>query len=428
MMNQTPDFVTVVENGEGRLVQLDEQGQLLLNTLSETWRKNLGLRQSPFSFQDGLLTARDVTGFVHLGDVVVEVVPKFLTEGEVGTEFWRSALWAILARVYRMPVLGSPVPGEFVRENGLPDLLGYVLLISLRANQPNGRPMGYVSETGNLQSLRGRFDVGRIVEVLVHPGTIPCEFDAYSEDVPVNRLLRWSAEQLASAVWSPSLGHDLAEEAFALRGASRSPPSITEAERITLAPHHALLQPAVTVGQLLLAGRGLQHGMGMQALPGFLWKSADVFESFVRLLVQSALRSLMLGSYLQVGRVLIGVPIGNGRELVNTPDVRIVQAGRTVAVLDAKYKAWGTGPTTDDARQVLTGAWVEDCAVCGLIYPSPMNGMKDPMGWHLQGMGNPERLWALFVDLTRMGHPNGEYLLVNDLVDQLVTIAPELAA
>ena len=428
MMNSTPEFVTVVENGVGKPVQLDEHGQSLLDTLSETWRKSLGLLESPFSFQDGLLTARDVTGFVHLGDVVVEVVPKFLTEGEVETEFWRSALWAILARVYRMPVLGSAVPGDSVRENRLPDLLGHVLLISLRANQPNGHPMGYVSETGNLQILRGRLDMGRIVDVLVHPGTIPCEFDAYSEDVPVNRLLRWSAEQLASAVWSPSLGHDLAEEAFALRGASRNPPSITEAERITLAPHHALLQPAVTVGQLLLAGRGLQHGMGMQELPGFLWKSADVFESFVRLLVQSALRSRMLGSYLQVVRVLIGVPIGNGRELVNKPDYRIVQAGRTVAVLDAKYKTWGTGPASDDARQVLTGAWVEDCAVCGLIYPSPMNGVKDPMGWHLQGMGNPERLWSLFIDLTQMGHPNGEYLLINDLADQLLTIAPELAA
>ena len=428
MMNPTPKFVTVVENGAGKFVQLDGHGQSLLNTLSETWRKSLGLRESPFSFQDELLTARDVTGFVHLGDVVVEVVPKFLTEGEVETELWRSALWAILARVYEMPILGAPVPGDAVRENRLPDLLGLVLLISLQANQPNGHPMGYVSETGNLQSLRGRFDVGRIVDVLVHPGTIPCEFDAYSEDVPVNRLLRWSAEQLASAVWSPSLGNDLADEALALRGASRNPPSFTEAERITLAPHHALLQPAVTVGQLLLAGRGLQHGMGMLELPGFLWKSAEVFEGFVLLLVQSALRSRIPGSYLQEGRVRIGVPIGNGRELVNRPDVRIVQAGRKVAVLDAKYKTWGTGPSSDDARQVLTGAWVEDCAVCGLIYPSSMNGMKDPMGWNLQGMGNPERLWALFVDLTQMGHPNGEYLLVNDLVDQLLTIAPELAA
>ena len=156
-MNPTPEFVTVVENGAGKSVQLDEHGQSLLNTLSETWGESLGLRQSPFSFQDGLLTARDVTGFVHLGDVVVEVVPKFLTEGEVETEFWRSALWAILARVYRIPMLGSPVPGDAVRENRLPDLLGHVLLISLRANQPNGHPMGYVSETGNLQSLRGRF-------------------------------------------------------------------------------------------------------------------------------------------------------------------------------------------------------------------------------------------------------------------------------
>ena len=427
-MNEAgPQIIAVVENEVGVPFQLDGQGRSLLARQSEVWRTSLGLRRSPFDYTDGVLTARDVTGFVSLGNVVVEVVPKFLARSSVEPELWRVALWAILARVYRLPVVGSLVPGDVVVGNHLPDLLGHVLLGSLRASRPNGRPVGYVTEQDNLQSLRGRLDVGRIMDALVHPGTIPCEYDAYSEDIPVNRLLRWSAEQLATRVRSVPLGHDLMEEAMALSGVSSFPPSRIDAERITLAPHHALLQPAVTVGQLLLAGRGLQHGIGIQELPGFLWKSAEVFEFFVRLLVRSAVGACIPNGYVEGGRVRIGVPVGGGRELLNDPDLRLVQSRQTIAVLDAKYKTWGNVPAADDVRQVVTGAWVKDCAVGGLIYPSPMGLGREPAVWHLLGPGNPTRVWALFVDLTEMGHPNGERVLVDRLAGDLMTIFSDVA-
>ena len=420
-------IITVVENEVGVPIQLDGQGRSLLARQSEVWRTSLRLRRSPFYYTDGVLTARDVTGFVSLGNVVVEVVPKFLAGSSVEPGLWRVALWAILARVYRLPVVGSVVPGDVVVGNRLPDLLGHVLLGSLRASRPNGRPMGYVPEQGNLEVLRGRLDTGRIVDTLTHPGTIPCEYDAYSEDIPVNRLLRWSVEQLATTVRSVPLGHDLMEEAMALSGVSSLPPSRVDAERITLAPHHALLQPAVTVGQLLLAGRGMQHGVGTQELPGFLWKSAEVFEFFVRLLVRSAVGACIPTGYVKGGRVRIGVPVGHGGELLNYPDLRLVQSRQTIAVLDTKYKIWGNVPEADDVRQVVTGAWVEDCAVCGLIYPSPMGVITEPVAWHLLGPGNPTRLWALFVDLVEMGHMNGERVLVNRLARDLVTIFADVA-
>ena len=420
-------IVTVVENDAGAPFRLEEHERSSLVQQSDAWRAILGLRQVPFSYTDGVLTARDVTGFVKLGDALIEVVPKFLAEGDVGGVSWRAALWAILTRVYRFPVLGPSVTGDVLLESLLPDLLGYVLLSSLRASRPNGHPMGYVAEQGSLHTLRGRLDVSRMLDVLVHPGTVPCEYDAYSEDVLVNRLLRWSARQLATSVRSTPLGHDLMEEAMAFRGVSSLPPARAEAERIALPPHHALLQPAVTVGQLLLAGRGLQHGMGIQELPGFLWNSAVVFESIVRSLVQSAVRSVLPGGYVKRGMVRIGLPLGSEPALYNDPDLRLARSDKTIAVLDAKYKTWRSVPAAHDVRQVVTGAWVEDCPTGALIYPSPAGTPKDPAKWRLQGPGNPRSLWVLFIDLTEMGDPEGERLLVDRLSVDLLTMISDAA-
>ena len=295
MNGSTTPTISLVENDEGLAVPLTDQERLLLGRQNRFWQSSLRLNREPFIYDDGKLSARDVTGFVTLGGFAVEVAPKFLTPAGTDNEQWRRSLWAILARVYKTPVLGSATLGQVTASNYLPDLLGMVLLGSLLASKPNGRPMGYTTEQGRLGHLQGRLNVGRIVDLLTFPGEVPCEYDVYSEDVPTNRLLRWAAEQLASQVRSVRLSHDLLEEAVAIKTVSPFLPSLIDAERISLPTHHASLQPAVTVGQLLLVGRGLQHGNGSQELPGFLWKSAEVFERFVGYLIQRVVRTRFAG-------------------------------------------------------------------------------------------------------------------------------------
>ena len=415
--------ITVIENGPSVKVKLDERGQILLDEQNQKWKRDLHLNRHPFVYRDCRLSARDVTGFVDLGSIVVEVAPKFLSPlGEMDGK-WRLCLWAILARVYQGPVLGHVTPGEVTAPDELPDLLGWILLNSLRASKPNGRPMGYLTDRGRLHHFQGRLDTERIMDLLIYPGQVPCEYDVYSENVPTNRLLRWAAEQLSTRVRSISLSHYLAEEALAITTVSSVPPSITEAERISLAPHHALLQPAVTVGQLLLLGRGLQHGAGNQEIPGFLWKSAEVFERFMWHLTRTVVRTRFAGIRVAGELIRLGEPAGeHQRPIWTMPDIRLEGIGRTIGVLDAKYKVWGVNPDARDTYQVVTGAWTRNCAVAALVYPSPAAISKDPLQWRLLGPGNPVNLWALFVNLTEMGEPSGERVLMERLACDLATI------
>ncbi len=423
MTSATLRTITLTENDPGKRCPLSQQEQVLLARQNRFWQSSLGLSRRPFAYDDGKLSAREVTGFVTLGSLAVEVAPKFLSPSIEREEHWRKSLWAILARVYRAPVLGSPTPGQVTAANHLPDLLGMVLLGSLDATKPSGRPMGYITEQNRLAHLQGRLDTARIMDFLTHPGQVPCEYDVYAEDVPTNRLLRWASEQLSSQVRSVKLAHELSEEALALKTVSAIPPSLAEAERITLPTHHASLQPAVTVGQLLLVGRGLQHGSGSQDLFGFLWKSAEVFERFAWYLIQRVIRRRFVGLKIAGHRVRLANPIGQGtRALWTIPDVRLEGKGRTLAVLDAKYKIWHSQPNSSDVYQVVTGAWLRNCGVAGLIYPSPTGKPKGVIRWRLLGSGNPTDLWALFINLTEVGDSSRERDLEDSIASDLAPI------
>ena len=423
MNGSNTQMISLVENDEGLAVPLTYQERLLLDRHNRFWQSNLRLGREPFTYDDGKLSARDVTGFVTLGSFAIEVAPKFLAPDGADNEQWRRSLWAILARVYRTPVLGSATLGQVTASNYLPDLLGMVLLGSLLASKPNGRPMGYTAEQGRLGHFQGRLDVGRIVDLLTFPGEVPCEYDVYSEDVPTNRLLRWAAEQLSAQVRSVQLSHDLSEEVVAIKTASPFPPSLIDAERINLPTYHSSLQPAVTVGQLLLVGRGLQHGTGSQELPGFLWKSAEVFERFVRYLIQRVVRTRFAGVRVADQRVRLAAPLSQGaRSLWTVPDVRLEGTDRSLGVLDAKYKVWQSQPSASDTYQVVTGAWLRNCEAAGLVYPSPEGVDKDPVAWRLLGTENPKALWALFVNLTEMGNPSSEKLLEERMTNDLAQI------
>ena len=423
MIDAKTQTISLVENDDSVAIPLTDQERLLLDRHNRFWLSNLRLSREPFVYDDGKLSARDVTGFVTLGGFAIEVAPKFLSPIGEKSDQWRRSLWAILARVYRTPVLGSPTPGQVTASNYLPDLLGIVLLGSLLASKVNGRPMGYTTEQGRLGHFQGRLDVGRLVDLLTHPGEVPCEYDVFSEDVPTNRLLRWATEQLSAQVRSVQLDHDLLEEAVAMKTVSPFPPSLVDAERISLPSHHASLQPAVTVGQLLLVGRGLQHGNGSQELPGFLWKSAEVFERFVWYLIQRVVRTRFAGVRIAGQRVRLADPFDQGaRSLWTVPDVRLEGTDRTLGVLDAKYKVWQSQPLASDTYQVVTGAWIKDCEAACLVYPSPGGIHKDPIEWRLLGPGNPKVLWALFINVTEIGNPSDERALEERLANDLSPI------
>lgn len=400
----------------GTVDQLVEHG--------EAWKKQLGLSHSPFCIgeRNGMVTisARDVAGFLRIGDLDVEVAPKFLSGPAITTGRWRAALWRILAATDDDPLLAPPTIASDEPTRTISDLMGWSFLASMTAARLRGMPRGYTERRGQLPVLRGRIDVSRTADMVLHPYRLHCVYDVYSEDIAVNRLLRWAAQALARDVLSPRLTRALQGEVAALEGVGGVPPGLLEAERLVLPPQYRQLEPAVRIARLLLRGHSLVHRRGTEGVHGFLWKSADVFERFVFRLVRRVSRQVG-GLYVKKQPVGLGTPDGSGGRAFRTePDVRISDNARTRIVLDAKYKTWaGHAPKREDRYQVIVGGWVVSCDFVGLVYPSLDGERQYPLSWSLHGPAAPSKMVSIFVNLIEMADKRGERRLLSDLRQDL---------
>ncbi len=394
-----------------------------LRAQSRLWKKALRLKEEPFPVVSGrggksFVQAKGVTGFLSVGSLRVEVAPKFLSAGGMDNRAWHGALWRILSLIEDEPLSMPSVTAQETSEEALPDLLGWILLDGLRRAQSLGLPRGYTEQEGSLPVLRGRLDSSRLGELLWQPHLLPCVFDVYAEDVPLNRLLRWAASSLAEVVESSSLSRSLSDESMALGEVSPHPPGLVEAENLFLPVQHAHLEGAFHVARLLLRRQSLQHEVDDHAAPAYLWKSSDVFERFVRyLLAQVCARR---GWHLSKPTQPLAQPLSPKAERITTiPDYLISSHRKVLLSLDAKYKVGQ--PKSDDVYQVMAVGRINACPHVGLIYPAPFAGAT-ARTWRICGLGDPQKLTALYVDLLQMATRKGEDDLVGQLANDLSLI------
>jgi hypothetical protein len=351
-----------------------------VSAANQQWMRALRLSTEPLEAEDlgnGFirLRARGVTGVIRIGKVDVEIAPKFLNSASGS---WQTVLWRILSVVEGGIVDENLTSANHVVVEGLPDLLAEMFLSSYAKGAGRGLPRGYVAHASSGSVLRGALDTTKFAEWLGLPWTVPYVTDLLTEDTPLGRLLRWSADLLASTVRSAGRARALREVVSSLSEVGHLPPRLFDAQRIKLGAQHRGLEPAVLVGLLLLEGGGIHHERGGQSLSGFLWNSDVIYENFVFWICSRAAKRAGLQvrkSTLQFGTVVSGL----GKPFQTTPDVVFSdpsRAGAAVAVLDAKYKALGLRPKAGDTYQVLTAAHVLGCRRVSLTYPGPGNAER----------------------------------------------------
>ena len=345
-----------------------------LSALAEAnkrWSRALGLAGEPIRVEDlgdGLLRLRAeaVTGVVRVGDVDIEIAPKFLRATDSS---WQTVLWRILTVVEGGHVDDALTTAHELASLSLPDLLAEMFLASYGKGAARGLPRGYLTEHSSGTTLRGSLDAGRLGEWVAHPWKMPYVADLLTDDTQLARLLRWTAECLAATVKAPGRARAAREIAAGLASVGRRPPHLLEAQRISLGIQHQGLQTALMVGVLLLEGAGVHHAKGDYALSGFLWNSDVVYENYILWLCRRAASER--GLRVTKGAIKFGdVIAGEGSKLETTPDVvfRDVHGG-AVAVTDSKYKRLGSRPKAADTYQILTAGHVLGCQRISLTYP-----------------------------------------------------------
>jgi 5-methylcytosine-specific restriction endonuclease McrBC regulatory subunit McrC len=416
-----PYRVALQEYGEPVLCSTDHIDLRALESANQRWRKALGLAVNPIGVEehsDGLvkLRAEAVTGVIRVGDTDIEIAPKFLSVDDAS---WQSVLWHILTVVEGGYLDEDVTTAHELASIAMSDLLAEVFLTSYSRGAARGLPRTYVTEQAVGKTLRGSLDLTRTGQWLARPWEVPYVSDLLTDDTSLARLLRWTAECLASTVKTPARARALVEVAAALAHVGGRPPHLIDARRTSLGVQHQRLEAARVVGVLLLEGAGLHHAAGQHELSGFLWNSDTVYENYIFWLCRRAAATCGF----RVGKAAVrfgDLVSGEGTRFETTPDVVFRSAqGQPVAVTDSKYKRLGSRPKAPDTYQVLTAGQVLGCQRVALTYP--VDHDREATTWRVQSAlgGADIALTALPLNFMALTTKSGPSLLIGRLVSWL---------
>lgn len=133
----------------------------------------------------------------------------------------------------------------------------------------------------------------------------------------------------------------------------------------------------VALSGVILREQGVRlRGEGLLRLPSFLIKMENVFEGYARIIMQES-EAL---SQFQVENGNYHPPVGAAKQLFTdagvlgnreaTPDIVVSQDGKSVCVIEVKYKPCKGHPERDNLNQLLTYAITYDVKTAVLLYPA----------------------------------------------------------
>lgn len=409
--------VSLREYGTPQWVTLTGREREQLEATSEAWKRSLGLPSAPLKFESkGELVgiaAQGVAGTMRVGDIRIEIAPKFLDPEKDDQRDWRQAFWQILIIAQEGKSLFGRAVGTDASTMSIADLLAEIFLRSYARGTTRGLPLRYAEVVGTSPSVRGAFDVARFGEWIAEPWRVPTKETVLTPDTPLARLLGWAAAQLRTVTSSKGRARELDTIRHALPGWGRDVPKLDVAERLQLGIQHEALRPAFEVALLLLRGHGIKHGDGDRDVIGFLWRSEDIYERFLFWLCREAGRTR--GLLVRKTSAQFGIS-STAPPLTTTPDVMFARPdGDVAAVLDAKYKNLNATPKASDSYQILTSANHFGCAEVGLVYPSTYDRPASEWTVASQLGGDEVTISSLHIDLLSAGSADGRRELVEKI-------------
>lgn len=342
-----------------------------VNAAGLLWKKKLGLSypalqltQTPGGY---LLRTDQVVGAIRVGAAVIEIFPKFFYEGDRAT--WHQSFLNLVR--YAHGTIGrsdDAVPARVKRASSFAEVIGLFFNEEMKRAFIRGFPRSYREKRGRSAFPEGSLDPADLNSIVLFDGKIAFRTPHLSRQSTLSTLAGWAGGRLAALCSDHVLKSELYLWNMRLAPLqSERPP--TNWNRISVPRSFEYLRPIFEISQLLASAflPGVEYGESNLGLPGFMWRTADIYERAVYRMNVEALE----GSGIRVSKRSYPLLSTNGVAVAHTnPDLVFSRQGVSVLVGDAKYKNRQTSPETADAYQVITAADVTGCSTSMLYYPS----------------------------------------------------------
>ena len=260
--------------GDGK--DLTEKEADRLYALAERARRRLHGKPPVLTRTHGGLKAAQVVGVLAVPGKTLEILPKI--DGD--DDAVRKALVHMLAVAHDLHVADGELASLATQRRDLLEILIGLFANRLLTAVRRGLPRRYVGHEDDLKLLRGRLNVIRqVTHLAARPDLLACRFDEFSEDTPLNRVLKAAVRRLARVARTAANARRLAELTARFEFTGDSPDPLREPVRLdrTNTTFHDLHRLA-----RLFLTRDWQSTTGGEAT-GFtlLFPMNELFEKFI---------------------------------------------------------------------------------------------------------------------------------------------------
>ncbi len=341
------------------------------------------------------LRARGVVGVLAAEGATLEILPKIDITTEGGIPERHAAIRQRLVHMLAVALDIRLDAGAFTRLDWQRDTLLEIVIRIFAERLTDavrlGMPRRYVGHEDDLPTLRGSLDVIRqFTSHAVNPSRLACRFDQFSEDIPLNQIMKAVVSRLSRLARSTRNQRRLRELAFVYAETTDVPVSALPWDQVILDRANNRWHDLFRLAQLLLMQRFQTTTSGDSRGFSLLFEMNTLFEEYVGRLVRRAVGGTEFSVSLQGGRRYCLTETATQRELFQTkPDILIRRGEDVVHVIDTKWKRLAS--RMDDAKQGVSQSDVYQMMAYGQLYRVPRLTLLYP---HHSGLRGAEGVHA----------------------------------
>ncbi|MEI2299172.1 McrC family protein [Ensifer sp. MJa1] len=334
------------------------------------------------------LETKQVCGIIATPGITLEILPKLRDEDGA----LRATLVQMLAVAFDVPLSEGQIVDMGAQDNDLLDVFINLFVTRLAQQTQAGLTRAYIPEEDVLPKLRGSLDLRKqIARRAVDPSRLHCRFDEFSENTPLNRLLKSCLSHIASFVRSASLRRRIVSltERFTEVPCSRDPMR----ERIVWSRMNERYRQAHALARLLLEAKWQNTTSGHVAGIALLFPMNLLFERYVSRWLQ---RVLPAGSVLLQRRQHALLQHG-AYPLI--PDI-VIETQDGPLIVDTKWKNIGDQTESDpdvsqaDLYQLASYGAVYGASRVILLYPGT-EPSRPPTVWRYTATDRRVEIWRI---------------------------------
>ena len=308
-------------------------------------------------------------GYVQVGSLAIEILPKADRNAPGDVPRWRSALLRMLEVALGTKLHTPDDAAQATTRSSLVELIARKLVHGVEGLLHTGLVKGYRDDVSNGPVYRGRLQV---VENIRHNAARADRFfvrhGTYDVDVPANRVLKAALDALTIAPLRSSTRTRVAACALSFHDVSPAGELRSDLARIPRGRQYVRYDQPLRLARLVLEQHAPDLRTGQSEVFAILFDMNAVWEAYVTALFRRALGGSADVSA-QESKPLWG-PRGRAARTVR-PDILVRSpSGGVLLAADAKWKVPAHGsPADDDLKQMFAYNELFAAPQALLVYP-----------------------------------------------------------